>query len=176
MTTLSAFRGIPLSALCLSATVLLSGCGGGGGSSGGGSTDSGGGGSSSSEPDAVKNFTLTPQATKTLKFSWDDVADETEYRLLENPDGHSGFEPVATITPDSVSHDLLVSLPSRINAQYILQSCNDKGCSDSAVVSVDESLVSAVGYFKATYTSDRDSFGESDAVYLYQYGIPVLIR
>ena len=189
MTTLPVLRGRPLLALCLSASVLLSGCFGG--SSGGGSTDKGeptnnpvgeppaGGGSSDlpiTAPEAVKNFTLTPKATKTLQFSWDDVADETEYRLLENPDGHSGFEPVATITADSVSHDLLVSLPSRINAQYILQSCNDKGCSDSAVVSVDESLVSAVGYFKASYTSDRDSFGESDAVYLYQYGIPVLIR
>ncbi|MFG1489795.1 hypothetical protein ABMA58_11150, partial [Oceanospirillum sp. HFRX-1_2] len=77
-------------ALCLSASVLLSGCFGG--SSGSGATDNGetpaGGGSSDlpiTAPKAVKNFTLTPKATKTLQFRWDDVADETEYRLLENP-------------------------------------------------------------------------------------------
>lgn len=172
MTTLPVLRGIPLSALCLTASVLLSGCSGG--SSGGGLTDNGeptdspvgehpsDGGSSDSPitaPEAVTNFTLTPKATKTLQFSWDDVEGETEYRLLENPDGSAGFEQVATITADSVSYDHVVSLPDRINAQYILQSCNAEGCSDSVTVSVTTSLASAIGYFKASNTGADDDFG-----------------
>ncbi|MFG1489702.1 FG-GAP repeat protein, partial [Oceanospirillum sp. HFRX-1_2] len=100
-----------------------------------------------------------PKATKTLQFRWDDVADETEYRLLENPDGSSGFEQIATITADSVSYDHVVSLPDRINAQYILQSCNAVGCSDSATVSVTTSLASAIGYFKSSNTDANDEFG-----------------
>ncbi|MFG1489850.1 hypothetical protein ABMA58_11430, partial [Oceanospirillum sp. HFRX-1_2] len=87
------------------------------------------------------------------------VADETEYRLLENPDGLSGFEQIATITADSVSYDHVVSLPDRINAQYILQSCNAVGCSDSTTVSVTTSLASAIGYFKASNTDADDDFG-----------------
>lgn len=170
MTTLPVLRSITLSALCLSVTLLLSACGGSSGSS---SPDDGtpinnpvedpsdddSSDSPVTAPEAVTNFTLTPQATKILQFSWDDVEGETEYRLLENPDGISGFEPVATITADSVSYDHVVSLPARVNAQYILQACNAEGCGDSATVSVTSSLASAVGYFKASNTGLTDHFG-----------------
>ena len=102
---------------------------------------------------------LSPQSIKTFSFSWDDVAGETEYRLLENPDGLSGYTRVATIAADASSHELQVFLPGRVNASYILQACNSGGCSDSTAVFVKENLASAVGYIKASNTEAGDFFG-----------------
>jgi hypothetical protein len=129
---------------------LLYGCGGGSGSS-------------STAPAAV-TLNWSVQQTKTFHFTWNDVSGETEYRLLENPDGSSGYTPVATITADSTSYDLVVSLPKRINAQYIMQSCNSVGCTDSNVVSFTSTLVDGIGYLKASNTDALDWFGLSLAL------------
>jgi hypothetical protein len=128
----------------------------------GGSGD--GSGEGASLPPAASNVTLTPQAIKTLRFTWSDVSGETEYRLLENPDGISGFTQVASIAADAAQHDFVVSLPKRINAQYILQSCNAGGCTDSTVVSVSGALTAAIGYAKASNTGVADAFGTSLAL------------
>jgi hypothetical protein len=129
---------------------LLYGCGGGSGGS-------------STAPAAV-TLNWSVQQTKTFHFTWNDVSGETEYRLLENPDGSSGYTPVATITADSTSYDLVVSLPKRINAQYIMQSCNSVGCTDSNVVSFTSTLVDGIGYLKASNTDALDWFGLSLAL------------
>ncbi|MEZ4282115.1 MAG: FG-GAP repeat protein [Myxococcota bacterium] len=121
----------------LSALVCFGACSGGGG-----------GGDSQAAPDAPAAFALELQAVKNFRFSWTDVAGETEYRLLENPDGSSGFTQVATIAADATSHDLVVPLVSRVNAQYILQACNAADCSDSATVFVSGTLEDAIGYAK----------------------------
>ena len=112
----------------------------------------------------VPSLTLTPRAIKTFGFTWNDVSFETEYRLLENPDGLSGYTEVAVIAADAVSFDLEdVFLPERINASYILQACNEAGCSDSAAVFVMTSLAEAVGYLKAPLARDS-RFGSSLAL------------
>ena len=117
-------------------------CGGGGGSSGDGS------------------LVLTIAAVKTFHFSWTDVSGATHYKLLENPDGVSGFTQVgADITQGTQSVDYIVPLYSRIKAQYMLQSCNSSGCSDSSTVSVTGALVAAIGYAKASNTGANDLFG-----------------
>jgi len=139
-----------LLALCL---VFLSACGGGG--SGGG--DVGGEDPVTAPPAPVA--TLTPTATKTFAFSWSDVSEETEYHLLENPDGASGYSEVAEIPADSTEYNLTVSLPQRVNASYILQACNSGGCTDSDEIFVTGSLAEAVGYFKASNTEADDLFG-----------------
>lgn len=135
--------------LCL---VLLTACGGG---SDDNNTDSGADQGDTNQA----TVTLTPRATKTFSFSWNDVPKETEYRLLENPDGASGYSEVAVIPADSTAYDLKVSLPQRVNASYILQACNIKGCIDSDEVFVSSSLAEAVGYFKASNTEKADQFG-----------------
>ncbi|MEW8100635.1 MAG: hypothetical protein AB2785_02585 [Candidatus Thiodiazotropha endolucinida] len=112
-------------------------------------------------PVAPVGFTLTPMSIKTFNFSWVDGSDETEYRLLEDPDGQSGFTEVATIAAESTEHDLAVFLPGRVNARYILQTCNSAGCTDSATANVTGSLVEAVGYIKASNTGTFDLFGSS---------------
>ena len=109
-------------------------------------------------------LSLAPGAIKNFHFSWPDVAKETGYRLLENPDGVSGYAQVASIPADAESHDLGVFLPGRVNASYILQACNSVGCSDSSAVFVDGSLVQAVGYLKASNSDISDVFGYSVSV------------
>jgi len=127
---------------------------------------SGGGGSSDTTkaaPDAP-SLSLTPTAIKTFRFSWTDVSGETKYRLLEDPDGSSGYTEVASIAADATGHDLEVFLPARINAGYILQACNSAGCSDSAEVFVGGTLSEAVGYVKASNTEAGDWFGYNVAL------------
>ncbi len=123
-------------------------------------------GSSASAPPAA-TLSWSAQQTKTFHFTWSDVSGETEYRLMENPDGSSGYTRVATIAADSTSHNLVVSLPKRINAQYMLQSCNSTGCTDSNVVSINNqnNLIDGIGYFKSsTAVATGYFFGTSVAL------------
>ena len=133
------------------ALLSLAACGGGGG---------GGGGTAPVAP------TLNWSATniKTFRFVWTDVSGETEYRLLEDPNGISGYTQVATLATDSTSHSLEVALHNRVNARYILQACNASGCADSAPVAVSGNLANAIGYFKASNTDAGDLFGGAIAL------------
>ena len=84
----------------------------------------------------------------------------TYYKLLENPDERSGFTQVGDDIDAGVETvDHIVPLYTRINAQYILQSCNATGCADSATVSVSGALVDSIGYVKASNTQAYDYFG-----------------
>lgn len=148
-------------ALVFCAALLgLSGCGGGSNGSPGAGLDP------EIQPDpalSAPEVTLTPMSIKRFRFTWEDVEGETEYRLLENPDGQSGFTEVASLAADSTSTDLYVSLPKRINASYILQACNESGCVDSDTAFVTGTLTGAVGYFKGS-TADLTNFGRGLAV------------
>jgi len=101
----------------------------------------------------------SPVSVKRFRFTWTDVADASEYRLMENPDGASGYTRVATIAAGVESHELEVFLPARINAGYILSACNAGGCTDSAPLFISGSLAEAVGYAKASNAEAYDSFG-----------------
>ncbi len=116
-------------------------------------------------PPPAPVVSLGYQQVKKLHFSWADVAGETEYRLLENPDGTQGYSQVATINANEVSHDHEVFLPERVSARYLLRACNSYGCTDSNELSVDVTgMVDAIGYFKASNTDDGDRFGWSVAL------------
>lgn len=104
-------------------------------------------------------LSLTPQGIKTFSFSWEEAGAETEYHLLENADGNSGFTEIATIAGDAASYDHRVFLPSRINAGYILEACNSAGCIESDTVFVSGSLSEATGYIKGSNTEAEDNFG-----------------
>ena len=99
--------------LAISILALLSACGGGGG--GGGTAPASGGGGASTAPPAP-SLSLDYQSVKAFHFTWADVSGETEYRLLENPDGISGYTQVATIDRKSTclnsSHIPLSRMPS----------------------------------------------------------------
>ncbi|NOH31724.1 Ig-like domain-containing protein [Vibrio mediterranei] len=112
----------------------------------------------------VQDVTLNFEAVKRFRFDWTEVSGASHYRLLENPDGNSGFSPVGEeVTTGTLA--LEVPLYARTNAQYILQACAGRGagelCIDSAPVSVSGTLVGSIGYFKASNTDRLDGFGSS---------------
>ncbi len=113
---------------------------------------------------AVPILEYTP--VKTFRFTWNDVDGATFYRLLEDPDGSSGFSQVgADIATGIEQFDLEVPLHRRLNARYILQSCNAGGCTDSSTITVDVSqLADAIGYVKASNTGADDYFGYAVAL------------
>jgi len=101
---------------------------------------------------------------KQLIFSWTAVTGSTHYKLLENPDGSSGFTQVGADIPAGT---LTLSLPIAVHfhdfgrALYIVQACDASGCTDSSEVSAMNVMLSAIGYFKASNTRERAFFGYS---------------
>jgi hypothetical protein len=99
---------------------------------------------------------------KTFRFSWVDEPNATHYRLLENPDGVSGFSQVGSDVPQGTeTYDHIVPLYNRINARYILQSCIGVDCTDFGLFYIIDNLVDAIGYFKASNGGGGDLFGRS---------------
>jgi len=78
---------------------------------------------------------------KTFRITWPLSDGADFYRVLENPDGVSGFVSVSddisantdTSNSDSSTEtfDHRVALYKRVNARYIVESCNDEGCVNS---------------------------------------------
>jgi len=98
---------------------------------------------------------------KTFRISWQPSEGATFYRVLENPDGLSGFSPISMDLDGSIQTlEHRVALFSRVNARYIVQACNVNGCVDSQELIVSGSLEQAVGYFKASNSEEFDRFGE----------------
>ncbi len=98
---------------------------------------------------------------KQLKFSWPSVAGATSYRLLEDPDGASGFTTVRQETAaTNAALDIAAHQFQWVNARYAVQACNTHGCSvPSAPIGVANVMLDAIGYFKASNTGVFDSFG-----------------
>ena len=77
---------------------------------------------------------VTFDKTKTFSFSWDKSARAEYYKLFEKIDDETDFADLNIgHNPDSQKYDHIVPLYARVNAQYMLQSCN-KGhvCSDES--------------------------------------------
>ena len=137
---------------------MLTACGGGGGGSSSAGNGSGNGSGNDEPvvaPAVAAEPTFTVNATKQFSFSWTDVADATFYRVLENPDGQSGYSQLGDDIPAGAeSASFEVPLFLRVEASYILASCNDAGCVESSSVSVTTEagatdINNGVGYFKA---------------------------
>jgi len=100
---------------------------------------------------------------KELRFSWTAVSGATFYRLLENPDGISGFGQVATnITATNFNYTIPVH--RRLNASYKVEACNAGGCTASLALDLGSDLVKTIGFAKASNTGALDQFGFSVAV------------
>jgi len=70
---------------------------------------------------------------KELRFTWPAVGGADFYRLLENPDGVSGYSEVAT-NLTALSHNHTIPVHQRLNAKYILEACNTGGCTNTATL------------------------------------------
>jgi len=102
---------------------------------------------------------------KQLQFSWSAVSNATHYKLMENPDGNSGFSQLgADITTTSHTVDIAVHRQDWVNARYLLQACDGNGCSSSNEVSTLGGMLSAIAYVKASNTGESDWFGISVAL------------
>jgi len=101
---------------------------------------------------------------KQLIFSWDEVQYTDYYRLMENPDGHSGFTQMGddisagTLT---ATQDIAVHLFGWVEAQYMIEACNVTGCSSSDIVTVTDVMLGTIGYLKASNSDPGDYFGGS---------------
>ena len=117
-------------------------------------------------PPATPDTPSLSYGVKTFTFSWSPVNEATYYRLLENPDGVSGYSPIGgDIVATTFSDALSVPLWKRLNASYVLEACNSAGCSaDSTPVFVSTTLAEAIGYVKASNTASNDWFGFSVAL------------
>ncbi len=116
-------------------------------------------------PAVAAEVALELQPIKIFHFTWTDVADATHYKLLESADGASEFIQVGNdVAASKQSIDHIVPLHARVNAKYILQSCNTNACIDSASVEVTGSLQEAIGYVKASNTDEEDWFATSVAL------------
>lgn len=115
-----------------------------------------------SAPTNAAVATLSIEAIKIFRFTWEDVSDAIFYRLLENADGSSGFKQIGEKIPPGVqSFSHVVPLYLRTNAQYILQSCNIENCKDSEVITVEGLLIEGIGFFKASKLSFGSMLGSS---------------
>ncbi|MCG8435168.1 MAG: FG-GAP repeat protein [Gammaproteobacteria bacterium] len=123
------------------------------------------------DDDSSKNLELAValNGIKTLQFTWTDGDGADHFKLLENPDGASGFTQVGAniaATETSVDHEIAVHLLDWPNVRYILEACNDGGCTQSDEISLMNNPVieEAIGYVKASNTGVEDSFGGAIAV------------
>lgn len=114
------------------------------------------------EPTRVSLETLR---VKRFRINWQPTAGVQSYRVLENPDGLSGFTNISgdlgATTTTFVHH---VPLYARVNAQYLVQACNDQGCVDSEPFLVSGSLALSVGYFKSSNSATSRLFGSAVSV------------
>jgi len=99
---------------------------------------------------------------KTFRISWEENLAADFYRILENPDGVSGFTDVSGELDDSTEfYDHQVPLHRRVNARYMVEACNESACVTSAQLLTEGTLDAAIGYFKASNTDRLDNFGEA---------------
>jgi hypothetical protein len=120
---------------------------------------------------ATLSMSFTP--TKTFRFAWTGVSDATSYKLKEAVTTDSGYVLINEVSSNGFDHldgtgtnrfDHVVPLYGRLNAKYILQSCNSIGCTDSPEVFTSTKvaqMVDSIGYFKASNTDANDNFGYS---------------
>ena len=108
---------------------------------------------------ASPSFSVSGIEAKRLRFSWPDVAGESEYRLLEDRDGSSSFSVISVLNADSEQAEIEIYVPDFLNARYKLQACDDIECRDSEIVTVAAALNDAIGYFKPLDPDIDDSFG-----------------
>ncbi|MGE0867868.1 MAG: hypothetical protein AB7P03_04875 [Kofleriaceae bacterium] len=97
---------------------------------------------------------------KEVELSWKPYDGATEYHVLENT--AAGFVQIGSALPPTT---LRVTLPLSVheidwtNARYRLQACTQAGCIDSPAISISDSMLSTIGYVKATNTDPEDKLG-----------------
>ena len=99
---------------------------------------------------------------KTFRIRWQPTRAADFYRVLENPDGISGFTAVSgELDASTEFYDHRVALHKRVNARYMVEACNSEGCALSAQQLIEGNLIEAIGYIKASNPGRIDQFGSA---------------
>lgn len=110
-----------------------------------------------SPPDAP-TLQLHFSQIKQFDFTWAAVAGADRYQLWERVDADADFVQLGDdILGTSVSRTMPLHL--RVGAGYMLKACNDLTCTPSEPLDVVDSLVDAIGFFKASNPGMGDAFG-----------------
>ena len=124
-------------------------------------------------PPSASTLSMQISAIKLFQFNWTVSPGASFYRLVEFLDNDiiNSEQQAIDISKNISNFDLSVPLYSRTQASYILQACNNFGCTNSNTVTVDNTLSRAIGYFKASNTNADDRFGfdvsiSADGTYL----------
>ena len=109
-----------------------------------------------------------PQVTvgaeiKQLRFDWSRTPRAQFYKLLKNPDGHSGFTQVGRDIPRATTtavDNIAVHLHDWKDARYIVAACNARGCTNSGEIFTNDLMLEAIGYLKSKEPKFADFFGD----------------
>lgn len=117
---------------------------------------------SSGAPDAP-SLRVGFSAIKQFDFSWSAAAGAEDYQLLEKAGPAAEYVVLAEgIVGEAIPQTVPLHLRSR--ASYLLRACNVIGCTDSEPVDIDDPLIGAIGYVKASNTQTNDVFGTQIAL------------
>lgn len=103
-------------------------------------------------------LSVSVEDIKTFRFEWQADPLVTGYRLFETLDGGVETE-LAVIEAGETGYSYYTFLPERVNAQYLLEACNDFACAVSDPVSLGNTINQAIGYVKSSNSGDEDYFG-----------------
>jgi len=102
---------------------------------------------------------------KTFRIIWQSSEGAEFYRVLENPDGVSGFSAISeNLDPSIRSFDRRTALYNYANARFIVQSCNAERCVNSDELIVTGTLERAVGYLKLGTSNAFNNFGSQVSI------------
>lgn len=109
-------------------------------------------------PPETPVLSVSVEDIKTFRFEWQADPLVTGYRLFETLEGGVETE-LAVIEADQTMYSYYTFLPERVNAQYVLEACNDFACAVSDPVSLGNTINQAIGYVKSSNSGEGDLFG-----------------
>lgn len=112
---------------------------------------------------AAPELGLTFSQVKQFDFNWTHAPRVEYYQFLERLPGAPEYSLLRDELADT-KLSLTMPLHLRWGARYVVRACNAHGCVDSAPVEVIESMVDAIGFFKASNTDADDHFGYTVAL------------
>jgi hypothetical protein len=99
---------------------------------------------------------------KELTFDWEPVPGAYTYRLLEKLNQNAYYTAVGNRIPASrprATHPVAVHLQDWDETTYVVQACNEAGCTRSNGVSPEHLMLETIGYVKPSNTGAQDRFG-----------------
>ncbi|MGR6874805.1 FG-GAP repeat protein [Pseudomonas sp. HK3] len=97
---------------------------------------------------------------KKFIFEWLDAPDATYYNILEQVGDENYTTLSSNIEKGINTYTVNVSLASKVDAKYILQSCNPIGCTDDTTLYAGN-MLGAIGYIKTTESKERQLLGKA---------------